>query len=66
MAVRVNHAWHENAAARVDLHRAIRRRELPPDFSNTVVNDEDIAALDHPKRGVNGQHGGVTKYHRAS
>src|SRR5438874_7036431 len=66
MTVRVDHARHENAASRVDLRRAIRHSELPPDFSNTVVNDEDIAALDHAKGGVNGQHGGVTKYHRAS
>src|SRR5205085_12401568 len=66
MAVRVNHTWHENTPAGVDLHRAIRRIELPPDFSDAVVNDEDIAALDHAKRGVNGQHVGVTKYHRAS
>ena len=65
MTVCVNHARHENAASRVDLRRAIRHSELPPDFSNAVVNDEDIAALDHAKRGVNGQHGGVTKYHRA-
>src|SRR6266567_1895502 len=66
MTVRVNHARHENAASRVDLRRAIRHSELPPDFSNAVVNDEDIAALDHAKRWVNGQHRGVTKYHRAS
>ena len=66
MTVRVNHARHENAASRVDLRRAIRHSKLPPDFSNAVVNDEDIAALDHAKGGVNGQHGGVTKYHRAS
>src|SRR5438552_14877574 len=65
VAVRVNHARHENAPARVDLRRAIRHSELPPDFSDAVVNNEDIAALDHAKRGVNGQHGGVTKYHRA-
>src|SRR5947209_12440242 len=49
MTVRVNHARHENAAARVDLHRAIRRIDLPPDFSNAVVNDEDIAALNRPE-----------------
>src|SRR5258708_17548513 len=49
MTVRVNHARHENATGRVDLHRAFRRSELPPDVSNTVVNDEDIAALDHAK-----------------
>src|SRR5437764_4241341 len=66
MTVRVNHTWHENTPAGVDLQRAIRRSELPPDFSNAVVNDQDITALDHAKRGVNGQHGGVTKYHRAS
>src|SRR5438309_11757360 len=65
MTVRVNHARHENAASRVDLRRAIRHSELPRDFSDAVVNDEDIAALDHAKRGVNGQHSGVTKYHRA-
>ena len=49
MTVRVNHARHENAASRVDLHRAIRHSELPRDFSDAVVNDEDITALDHPK-----------------
>src|SRR5207248_4087416 len=49
MAVRVNHTWHENTPAGVDLHRAIRHSELPPDFSDAVVNDEDITTLDHPK-----------------
>src|SRR6266702_1151280 len=46
MAVRVNHTWHENTPAGVDLHRAIRHSELPPDFSDAVVNDEDITTLD--------------------
>src|SRR6266699_1203263 len=54
VAVRVDHARHENTAARVDLHRAIRRGELPPDFSDAAVNDEDVAALNRPKRRVNG------------
>src|SRR5205085_804402 len=56
MTVGVNHTWHENTPAGVDLQRAIRRSELPPDFSDAVVNDQDITALDHAKRGVNGQH----------
>src|SRR6266702_2237136 len=66
VAVRVNHAWHENAVGRVDLHRALRYGELPSNCSDAVVDHEDIAALDHSKRWVNGQHSGVTKYHRAS
>src|SRR6266699_1977248 len=65
MTVRVNHAWHENAAARVDLRRALWYDELLSNCHDAVVDDEDIAALDNPKRWVNGQYSGVTKYHRA-
>ena len=36
-----------------DLQR-FRRGELPPDFSDAAVNDEDVAALNRPKRRVNG------------
>src|SRR5206468_3202362 len=66
MAMCINHAWHENTSGGVDLHRALRNDELPPNCSHAAVGDEDIAALDHSKRGVNGQHSGVTKHHRAS
>src|SRR2546421_1040701 len=66
VAVRVNPARHENAVGRVDLYRAIRYDELSSNSRDAVVDDEGIAALDHPKRWVDGQHGGVTEYHRAS
>src|SRR6266699_1528840 len=50
MAVCVNHAWHENAVGRADLHRALRYGELLSNFSDAVADDEDIAALDRSKR----------------
>src|SRR5205814_1873866 len=66
VAVCINHARHENTARSVDLHRALWYDKLPTNLSDMIVNDKNIAALDHSKRGINGQHGGVTKYHRTS
>jgi len=66
MAVGINHAWHQNAASGVDLHRALRHSELASDGLNAFVHDENIAMLDCSKRWVNRQHSGVAEYHRAA
>src|SRR2546427_5392892 len=50
VAMCINHAWHENPAGGVDLHCALRNDKLPSNCSDAVVEDEDIAALDHSKR----------------
>jgi hypothetical protein len=46
MAVRVNHAGHEDAAGSIDLYRAFWHSQLTPDSRNVFVDDKDIAALD--------------------
>src|SRR5579883_3591259 len=66
MAVCVNHPWHENTTGCVNLHRAIRRCQLASNSRDALVFNEDIAMFDHARRGVNGQHGSVTKYDGAT
>src|SRR5579871_5285566 len=46
MAMGIDHTGHQNAAARVDLHRSIWRSKLASDGSNAFVDDENIPMLD--------------------
>ena len=66
VAVGVYHARHQNAAAGVDLYRALWDGELTPDCRDALINDEDITVLDSPQRWVNRQHGGVAEHHWAA
>ncbi len=45
MPVRVDHARHQHAAGRVDLHRPVRRRQLLADRGDPLADDQEIGVV---------------------
>jgi hypothetical protein len=62
----VHHAWHEDTTAGVNFHRPLWNGKLPPKRSDAIRDHKHIPILDYTVRGINGQHRGMTKDHRAT
>ena len=63
VAVGVDHAGHQDAAARVDLDGALRHRQVLADRGDRVARDQHVAVEEHAGR-VDGDHDAVAEHDR--
>jgi hypothetical protein len=64
MAVRVDHAGHDDAAGGVDLERVIRHLQAGADARDPVADDQDVRVAVDVVGIVHGQHGAAAQHHR--
>ena len=64
--VRIDHAGHEDAAGRIDLHGAVRYRQAVADRGNPLSANQHIRPGQDLMRVIHREHGRITEYQRPS
>src|SRR5262245_61723987 len=63
MAVRVDHAGHENTAAGINLDGAVRHSEFLANCSDVLIDDENVATVHQPDTWIDAHHDGVAEHY---